>query len=110
MLVEEEEKDEDDESLSLLPNLRIYGAIKVVMIVTTPTIGKIEEEIAPTSRPPLTTTRDNSPLAEDIPNPVLIAVIASYFDLTKIPVIIRNFEAKEVRMSIIAGTINEGIT
>jgi hypothetical protein len=49
VLVEEEEKDEDDESLSLLPNLRIYGAINVVIIVTTPTIGKIEEEIAPTS-------------------------------------------------------------
>src|SRR6476660_3350823 len=109
-MVAEEDDSKDAGSLSLLPNLRIYGAIKVVMIVTTPTIGKIEEEIAPTSRPPLTTTRDNSPLAEDIPNPVLIAVIASYFDLTKIPVIIRNFEAKEVRMSIIAGTINEGIT
>lgn len=48
--VEEEEVEEvEDESLSLLPNLRIYGVIKVVTIVTTPTIGNTEDVIAPTS-------------------------------------------------------------
>jgi hypothetical protein len=46
---EEEEEEEDDENLTLLPSLRIYGVIKVVTIVTTPTIGNTEDVIAPTS-------------------------------------------------------------
>jgi hypothetical protein len=35
-----------DVDLSLLPNLRIYGVIKVDAIATTPTIGNTEDEIA----------------------------------------------------------------
>jgi hypothetical protein len=42
-------EEEEDENLTLLPNLRIYGVIKVVTIVTTPTIGNTEDVIAPTS-------------------------------------------------------------
>jgi hypothetical protein len=41
--------EEEDENLTLLPNLRIYGVIKVVTILTTPTIGNTEDVIAPTS-------------------------------------------------------------
>ena len=44
------------------------------------------------------------------PSPVLNAVVPSIFDLTtRMPVIISNFEAKEVKMSIIAGIMNDGI-
>jgi hypothetical protein len=102
------EEEEEDETLSLLPNLRIYGVIKVVTIVTTPTIGNTEDVIAPTSSPPLTTTRDSSPLADDIPRPVLNAIMPSYLALTKIVVIIKNFDTNEVRISTNAGTINDG--
>ncbi len=42
-------EEEEDENLTLLPNLRIYGVIKVVTILTTPTIGNTEDVIAPTS-------------------------------------------------------------
>jgi hypothetical protein len=42
-------QEEEDENLTLLPNLRIYGVIKVVTILTTPTIGNTEDVIAPTS-------------------------------------------------------------
>jgi hypothetical protein len=101
-------QEEEEETLSLIPNLRIYGVIKAVKIVTTPTIGNTEDVIAPTSRPPLTTTRDSSPLADDIPRPVLIAIMPSYLALTKIVVIIKNFDTNEVRISTNAGTINDG--
>jgi hypothetical protein len=33
----------DDDRLSRLPNLRIYGVIKAVISVMTPTMGKIAE-------------------------------------------------------------------
>jgi hypothetical protein len=49
---EEETEDWDfneDEIPILLPNLITYGVMKVVTIVTTPNIGKIEEVMAPTS-------------------------------------------------------------
>ena len=58
--------------------------MKVVTTVTTPNIGKMNEEIAPTSWPPLATTSESSPLAEDIPNPVRNAVVLLYPDLTSI--------------------------
>ena len=52
---------------------------------------------------------DSSPLAEAIPNPVLIAVMSSYpFALVNIAVIIKNFDANEVRISNIAGTMSKG--
>src|SRR5919206_320341 len=54
--------------------------------------------------------RDISPLDAASPSPVLNAVVPSIFDLTtRTPVIMRNFEAKEVKMSIIAGIMNDGI-
>lgn len=49
---EEEAEDcdfNDDEIPILLPNLIMYGVMKVVTIVTTPNIGKIEEVMAPMS-------------------------------------------------------------
>lgn len=39
----------DSETFILFPNLIMYGAMKVVTIVTTPNIGRTEEVIAPTS-------------------------------------------------------------
>lgn len=84
--------------------------MKVVTIVTTPNIGKTDEVMAPTSWPALATTRDSSPLADAIPNPVLNAVIPSYpFALTNNAAIIRNFEAKDVKISNIAGKMSKGI-
>ena len=41
--------DLDSETFILFPNLIMYGAIKVVIMVTTPNIGRTEELIAPTS-------------------------------------------------------------
>ena len=40
----DEDQEEGDllENLSPLPNLRTYGVINVVIIVTTPTIGKLQ--------------------------------------------------------------------
>ena len=74
-----------------------------------PNIGKTAEVIAPTSCPALATINDISPLAEAIPNPVLIAVVPSYlFDPVKMVVIIKNFEANDVRISNIAGTMSSG--
>ena len=102
----------DDEIPILLPNLITYGVMKVVTIVTTPNIGKIEEVMAPTSWPALATTKDNSPLADAIPNPVLNAVMPPppyRLALTNIALIIRNFDAKDVKTSNIAGTISKGI-
>jgi hypothetical protein len=100
----------DDEILILLPNLITYDVMKVVTIVTTPNIGKTEEVMAPTSWPALATTKDSSPLAEAIPNPVLNAVMPSYpFTLANIALIIKNFEAKDVKTSTIAGIISKGI-
>jgi hypothetical protein len=40
---------DDSETFILFPNLIMYGAIKVVIMVTTPNIGRTEELIAPTS-------------------------------------------------------------
>jgi hypothetical protein len=48
-LFSSEEDVNDGEIRILLPNLITYGVMKVVTIVTTPNIGKTEEEIAPTS-------------------------------------------------------------
>jgi hypothetical protein len=57
----------------------------------------------------LQTINDISPLAEAFPNPVLIAVVPSYlFDPVKMVVIIKNFEANDVRISNIAGTMSNG--
>ena len=83
--------------------------MKAVTIVTIPNIGKTAEVIAPTSWPALATINDISPLAEAIPKPVLKAVISSYpFALVSIAVIIKNFDANEVRISNIAGTMSKG--
>ena len=50
LFLEKVESEEDiSETFILLPNLIIYGAMKVVTIVTTPNIGRTEEEMAPTS-------------------------------------------------------------
>lgn len=112
---EEEAEDwdfNDDEIPILLPNLIMYGVMKVVTIVTSPNIGKIEEVMAPMSWPALATTKDSSPLADAIPNPVLNAVIPPppyRLALTNIALIIRNFDAKDVKTSNIAGTISKGI-
>ena len=102
----------DDEIPILLPNLIMYGVMKVVTIVTSPNIGKIEEVMAPMSWPALATTKDSSPLADAIPNPVLNAVIPPppyRLALTNIALIIRNFDAKDVKTSNIAGIISKGI-
>ncbi|MGH9988208.1 MAG: hypothetical protein ACRD8W_30095, partial [Nitrososphaeraceae archaeon] len=68
----DEDQEEGDllENLSPLPNLRTYGVINVVIIVTTPTIGKTAELTAPVSCPTFATTNDSSPFAEAIPRPV----------------------------------------
>ncbi len=43
-----------------------------------------------------------------MPRPALSAVVLSYFALTSIPVTIKSFEAKDVNISIIAGTMYRG--
>src|SRR5918999_602674 len=84
--------------------------MNVVIIVTTPSIGKIELVIAPTSGPPFATTSDNSPFADANPNPVLSAVVLSILVLTRMLVTIKNLEANEARMRIAAGSMNTGIS
>ena len=59
---EEREEFTDNEIPTLLPILITCGVMKVVTIVTTPNIGKIEEVMAPTSWPALATTKDSSTL------------------------------------------------
>ena len=88
-----------------LPNLITYGVINVVIIATTPTKGNRKDVTIPESYPVFITTKDSSPLAIDIPNPVLNAVILLYFALIKIPVTINNLDTKDVITSINAGTI-----
>ncbi len=46
-----------------------YGAMKVVMIVIVPTIGNMKDLVAPTSAPPLATTKASSPPEDADPNP-----------------------------------------
>ena len=94
---------------NLAPSLMMKGVMKVVIIVTTPSIGRIAFVIAPTSCPPFTTTSDNSPFADAIPSPVLSAIVLSILVLTRMPVTIKNLEANEARMRIAAGTMKSGI-
>lgn len=84
--------------------------MNVVNIVTTPNIGKTEFETAPVSCPTLATTKDNSPLAADIPIPVLRAVVFPYLAKDSTPLTIASFEDKETAMRIKAGTIKAGIS
>ena len=65
------------EIVIILPNLITYDVMKAVTIVTMPKIGNTDELIAPTSCPVLAITKDSSPLAEAIPNPVRNAVMLS---------------------------------
>src|SRR5215469_2862888 len=65
------------EFVIILPNLITYDVMKAVTIVTMPKIGNTDELIAATSCPVLAITKDSSPLAEAIPNPVRNAVILS---------------------------------
>ena len=83
--------------------------MNVVIIVTTPRIGSMYEEIAPTSWPPFPTISDISPRAEDKPSPVLTAVVLLYPALIKTGVTITILDAKDVMISIRAGIINMGI-
>lgn len=85
----------------------MYGVINVVIIVTNPINGNKEELMTPKSCPVFVTTRDNSPLAIDIPRPVLNAVILLYFALINIPVTINNFDTKDTMIKINAGKIND---
>lgn len=107
----DEDQEEGDllENLSPLPNLRTYGVINVVIIVTTPTIGKTAELTAPVSCPTFATTNDSSPFAEAIPKPVLTEVTVSYLDFSRIAVTIKSFEANDVTIRIMAGTMKKGI-
>jgi hypothetical protein len=57
----------------------------------------------------LATTNDSSPFAEAIPSAVLKDVILSYFALLSRATTIKNLEAKEVKISSIAGIIKKGI-
>jgi hypothetical protein len=49
------------------------------------------------------------PFADVILNPVLSAVVLSVLALTRMPVTIKNLEANEARMRIVAGIIKIGI-
>ena len=57
------------EILILFANFSIYGVAKDVIIVTTLSIGNIDEVIAPTSCPPFAITNDISPFAVANPKP-----------------------------------------
>ncbi len=106
--VEEGGRCMEDIILSLLPNLRTYGVINVVIIVTTPTMGKTAELTDPVSCPTFATTSDSSPFAEAIPRPVLIEVTVSYLDFSRMAVTIRSFDANDVKIRIKACTIKKG--
>jgi hypothetical protein len=71
-------------------------------------MGNIAELAPATSWPTFATTKDNSPFAEAIPNPVLKAVTESCFAFIRITLTIRNFEANEVNISINADSMMKG--
>jgi hypothetical protein len=61
-------------SATFHPIFTMYGVMKVVIIVIEPTIGNMNELVAPTSTPPLATTKASSPPDDDRPNAVLSEV------------------------------------
>ena len=108
LLYDDDRSSEPESNLMVFPNLSKYGVINVVMIVTTPNTGKTELEIAPTSCPALTTTKDNSPLAADIPIPVLRAVVFPYLAIDRIPLTKMNFEETDTAIRIRPGIKKNG--
>jgi hypothetical protein len=97
-----------DTNFRVFPNFSKYGVMNVVIIVTTPNTGKTELEIAPMSCPALTTTKDNSPLAADIPIPVLRAVVFPYLAIDRIPLTKMNFEETDTAIRMRPGIKKNG--
>jgi hypothetical protein len=83
--------------------------MKVVIIVIAPTIGNIKELVAPTSTPPLATTRASSPPDDDKPNPVLseVSILIPWSLDDKSTV--KNFAAIDTNINTKAGIMNVGM-
>src|ERR671910_1522407 len=98
------------ENLMLFANFSIYGVAKDVIIVTTLSIGNIDEVIAPTSCPPFAITKDISPFAVANPKPTFNMSILSTLDFANTANTRRNFTAKAVSINTITGTMYNGIS
>ena len=97
------------ENFKLFENFMIYGVAKDVIIVTTLSIGNMDEVIAPTSCPPFAITRDISPFAVANPNPTFNMSILSTLDFANTANTRRNFTAKAVNINTITGMMYNGI-
>lgn len=82
--------------------------MNVVIIVIAPTIGNTNELVAPTSVPPLATTRASSPPEEERPKAALNAVWVLYPCDLAAKYTVKNFAPIDTKISIIAGTIKSG--
>ena len=98
------------EILMLFANFSIYGVAKDVIIVTTLSIGNIDEVIAPTSCPPFAITKDISPFAVANPKPTFNMSVLSNLDFANTANTRRNFTAKAVSINTITGTMYNGIS
>src|SRR6476619_382118 len=84
----------------------MYGAIKVVIIVMVPTIGRTKELVTPTLLPPFAITKANSPPEEDNPIAERKDIILSIFWSLADTNTVANFATI---IKTIAGIIKSGI-